>query len=79
MDRQSSQRPTAEVQSLCTENWKHVLGRVADACTKAGRETASVRVVGVTKYVDTARTRALYNAGCRDLGESRLRRLLLTM
>ncbi len=71
MDRQNSQRPTAEVQSLCTENWKHVLGRVADACTKAGRETASVRVVGVTKYVDTARTRALYNAGCRDLGESR--------
>ena len=46
-------------------------GRVADACRKAGREPASVRVVGVTKYVDIAGTIALYNAGCRDLGESR--------
>ena len=71
MDTQNSQRPTAEVQSLCTENWKHVTGRVADSCTKVGREPTSVRVVGVTKYVDMARTRALYDAGCQDLGESR--------
>jgi pyridoxal phosphate enzyme (YggS family) len=71
MNTQNSQRPTAEEQSLCIENWKNVNGRVADACRKAGREPTSVRVVGVTKYVDTARTRALYNAGCRDLGESR--------
>ena len=71
MNTKNSQRPTAEVQSLCLENWKNVNGRVADACRKAGREPASVRVVGVTKYVDIAGTIALYNAGCRDLGESR--------
>ena len=71
MNTKNSQRPTAEVQSLCIENWKNVNGRVADACRKAGREPTSVRVVGVTKYVDMAGTIALYNAGCRDLGESR--------
>ena len=71
MNTQNSHKPTTEEQSLCTENWKRVHGRVAEACTKAGRELASVRVVGVTKYVDMARTMALYNAGCHDLGESR--------
>ena len=71
MNTQNSYKPTTEEQSLCTENWRRVHGRVAEACTKAGRELASVRVVGVTKYVDMARTMALYNAGCHDLGESR--------
>ena len=71
MNTQNSHKPTTEEQALCTENWRRVLGRVAEACTKAGRELASVRVVGVTKYVDMARTMALYNAGCHDLGESR--------
>jgi pyridoxal phosphate enzyme (YggS family) len=71
MNIQNSQKPTPETQSLCKENWHNVMERVHRACDKAGREPASVRVVGVTKYVDTARTRALYNAGCRDLGESR--------
>ena len=71
MNTQNSHKPTSEEQSLCTENWRRVHGRVAEACTKAGRELASVRVVGVTKYVDMAQTMALYNAGCHDLGESR--------
>ena len=71
MNTQNSQKPTPETQTLCKENWHDVMERVHRACDKAGREPASVRVVGVTKYVDMASTHALYNAGCRDLGESR--------
>ena len=71
MNTQNSQKPTIEEQSLCAENWRRVIDRVAEACRKAGRERASVRIVGVTKYVDMAQTMALFNAGCRDLGESR--------
>ena len=71
MNTQNSRKSKIEEQSLCSENWRRVIVRVAEACTKAGRERSSVRIVGVTKYVNMARTMALYNAGCRDLGESR--------
>ena len=71
MNTQPNQKPTTEDRYLCAENWKKVCGRVHEACKKAGREPTSVRVIGVTKYVDMARTTALYDAGCRDLGESR--------
>ena len=71
MNTQNSQELPPEAQSLCKENWQNVIERVHKACDQAGRDLASVRVVGVTKYVDIARTIALYDAGCRDLGESR--------
>ena len=71
MNTQNSQELPPEAQSLCKENWQNVIERVHKACDQAGRDPISVRVIGVTKYVDTARTKALYDAGCRDLGESR--------
>ena len=63
--------PTMKEQSLCNENWQRVTSRVQEACKKAGRLRTSVHVVGITKYVDISRTLAIYNAGCRALGESR--------
>lgn len=71
MNTQNSLELTPEVRSLCTKNWQNVIERVHKACDQAGRDPISVRVIGVTKYVDMARTIALYDAGCRDLGESR--------
>ena len=71
MNTQNSQELPPEAHSLCKENWQNVIERVHQACDQAGRDPISVRVIGVTKYVDMARTKALYDAGCRDLGESR--------
>jgi pyridoxal phosphate enzyme (YggS family) len=48
-----------------------VRGRVEDACRRAGREPAAVRIVGVTKYVTADRARLLLDSGCVDLAESR--------
>ncbi len=52
-------------------NWQSLLADVHEATTKAGREPASVQVVGVSKYVDAATTQLLRQAGCQELGESR--------
>lgn len=53
------------------ENYLQVLRDVAEVASAAGRNPETVRVVAVTKYVDLADTRALVEAGCVDLGESR--------
>lgn len=45
--------------------------RVASACRHAGRDPAGVRIIAVTKYVDVDLARAVLEAGCVDLGESR--------
>ena len=52
-------------------NLASVHERVAEACRRAGRDPATVTVVGVTKYVDAATARLVHAAGCRDLAESR--------
>ena len=49
--------------------------RIAAACSRAGRDPASVTIVGVTKYVDLAAARALVAAGVRDLGENQYQQL----
>jgi hypothetical protein len=55
----------------CRQNLAGVRDRVAEACRSAGREPGDVRLIGVTKYVSTASTRMLLEAGCLDLAESR--------
>ncbi len=52
-------------------NWHQAVEEVRNAATLAGRSPQSIRIVGVTKYVDVATTAALIAAGCTDLGESR--------
>jgi pyridoxal phosphate enzyme (YggS family) len=53
------------------ENFLEIQGLVADAASRSGRSADTVRIVGVTKYVDAAAARAVVEAGCIDLGESR--------
>lgn len=53
------------------ENYASVRASVAEACREAGRDPDGVRIVGVTKYVGIEAAMALYEAGCRDLAESR--------
>ena len=57
------------------ENLGRVRARIADAAARAGREAGAVRLVAVTKYVGPPEIRALVEAGCRDLGESRPQQL----
>ncbi len=57
------------------ENVGRVRTRMAEAAARAGRNAADVRLVAVTKYVGPAEIRALVEAGCRDLGESRPQQL----
>ena len=52
-------------------NVESVHERVARAAREAGRNPDDVRVIAVTKYVDAAIARALVEAGCSELGESR--------
>jgi len=49
--------------------------RIALAASRCGRDADDVRCVAVTKYVDTPATRAVFDAGCHDLGESRPQQL----
>lgn len=57
------------------DNWKRTEERVADACTKAGRDPNSVTLVVVTKYVGLDLIRTLVEIGIRNLGESHVQEL----
>ena len=52
-------------------NLEQIRQRMSDAARKSGRGVESVKLVGVTKYVDALTTRKLFEAGCTELGESR--------
>lgn len=60
-----------DMRRIVGENLARVRERIAAAAWRAGRDPASVRLVGVTKYVDVDVARALFESGCHDLGESR--------
>jgi len=53
------------------DNWQQVQCDVSEAMDQCGRDPESVTIVGVSKYVDAELTKALYQAGCANLGESR--------
>jgi len=55
----------------CLTNLAAVRDRVAEACRRAGRSADDVRLIAVTKYVDTTITRLVAECGCLDLAESR--------
>lgn len=56
---------------LIAGNLKRVRDAIESAAESSGRSADDVTLVGVTKYVDASVARQLYDAGCRDLGESR--------
>jgi pyridoxal phosphate enzyme (YggS family) len=60
-----------DIETVVRENLERVRERIADACHAAGRRSHEVTLIGVSKYVDAAKTAALVRSGCRDLGESR--------
>jgi len=62
---------TSAHEAQILQNYQDVQGMAGDAAQRAGRSPEEIRIVGVTKYVGVDATRALFLAGCRDLGESR--------
>ena len=58
-------------QKRIDENWQFVQQQVRETALSCERDPDSVRIIGVSKYVDEELTRALTLAGCRELGESR--------
>ena len=57
--------------SSIAENVYRVRERIANACARAGRDTESVRLIAVTKFVDTARIADAVEAGITETGENR--------
>jgi pyridoxal phosphate enzyme (YggS family) len=45
--------------------------RIQLACKRAGRNREDIQVIGVTKYVDLAKTREVLDCGIHHLGENR--------
>lgn len=59
----------ADVETIAA-NYRGVLARVAAACGRAGRDAASVTVIGVTKLKPAALVRNAAAAGIADFGEN---------
>ena len=59
------------VSTRISENLARVRQNIAAAALRAGRRPEEIRLVGVTKYVDTEIARVLVEAGVVELGESR--------
>ena len=60
-----------QTQQRIDQNWQLVQQQVRETALACGRDADSVRIIGVSKYVDETLTRALTTAGCCELGESR--------
>ncbi len=60
-----------DLKSQLQSNLNAVQDRIANAAVLANRQPEEVTLVAVTKYVDAAVTRALFEVGASDLGESR--------
>ena len=57
-------------------NKKTVFETVSQACLTAGRPEETVKIVAVTKYVDSQVARELVQAGVRHIGENRVDKFL---
>lgn len=58
-----------------TENIKRTQQRITDACRRADRDPANVKLIAVTKYAPLDMIRMLVDVGIQDLGESRVQDL----
>lgn len=61
----------SDIAAQIAANLARVREQIAAAAKRSGRAASDVRLVAVTKYVDVEMTRAVFDAGCHDLGESR--------
>lgn len=57
------------------ENLARIRAQIAEAAARGGRPPDAVTLVAATKYVGLPEIRALVEAGCLDLGESRPQQL----
>lgn len=53
------------------ENAAQIRNKVAEACTRAGRNPDEVNIIAVTKYVSEETAEAALNAGITHIGENR--------
>jgi hypothetical protein len=53
------------------DNWNAVVREVREAAAACDRDPDSIRIIGVTKYVDAETTLAVFESGCWDLAENR--------
>lgn len=53
-------------------NYMGIMEGIASACAAAGRSTESVKLIAVTKYVDTERIAEAVAAGAKNVGENRV-------
>lgn len=60
------------VSQRITDNLADVRGRMQAACVRAGRSSSEVQLIAVTKSVDVAACRALYDLGERHFAENRV-------
>lgn len=67
---------TTAISSRLAENLERIRARVTAACERAGRSSAEVTVVAVTKYAELEWVRALVELGVTELGESRPQQLI---
>lgn len=56
---------------ILADNLAAVRDQIEEAAATAGRSSDDIRLVAVTKYVDAAVARDLFQVGCAELGESR--------
>jgi pyridoxal phosphate enzyme (YggS family) len=56
---------------------EEVRRRIDDACRRAGRAASDVTIIGVTKTFGPEAVDALFDAGVRDIAESRIQEFLL--
>ncbi|MBI2825343.1 MAG: YggS family pyridoxal phosphate-dependent enzyme [Planctomycetia bacterium] len=64
-----------DVARRVSRNLDIVRARIAAAAARVGRSAEPITLVAVTKYAPPAAIRAVVDAGCRDLGESRPQQL----
>ena len=73
MNQETAVELNAEQQLIdIKNNLATVKQRIADACKKAGRDPASVRLLPVTKTVSAERLRIAYAAGVHEMGENKI-------
>lgn len=57
---------------LIADNYKTITSKIASAAQRAGRDPSAVKLVTVTKTIDTDRIKQAVAAGARILGENRV-------
>lgn len=64
--------PSATTLEQFQNRLAEVRERIAAVCRKVGRDPAEIRLLPVSKTVEEARIRLLYQAGCQEFGENRV-------